>query len=134
MFRFQKNGAAAGLVAAALVLPACADESPKQIPAAQFDAPKAQATGTETAVLSGGCFWGMQGVFEHLKGVTQVVSGYSGGAASMAHYELVSTGTTGNAETVKITYDPKPSFLWRNPARLFFRRARSDGVEPPGAG
>ena len=107
MFRFLKNGAAAGLMAAALILPACADESPKPIPAAQFDAPKAQASGTETAVLSGGCFWGVQGVFEHLKGVTQVVSGYAGGSSSMAHYELVSTGTTGNAETVKITYDPK---------------------------
>jgi peptide-methionine (S)-S-oxide reductase len=107
MFRFLKNGAAAGLVAAALILPACADESPKVIPAAQFDATKAEASGTETAVLSGGCFWGMQGVFEHLKGVSQVVSGYSGGSSSMAHYELVSTGTTGNAETVKITFDPK---------------------------
>jgi len=107
MFRFLKNGAAAGLVAAALILPACADESPKVIPAAQLDAPKAQADGTEIAVLSGGCFWGMQGVFEHLKGVSQVVSGYSGGDARTAQYELVSTGTTGNAETVKITYDPK---------------------------
>ena len=107
MFRFLKSGAAAGLMAAALILPACADESPKQIPVAQFDAPKAQAGGTETAVLSGGCFWGMQGVFEHLKGVTQVVSGYAGGSSSMAQYELVSTGTTGNAETVKITFDPR---------------------------
>ena len=107
MFRFLKYGAAAGLVAASFILPACADESPKPIPAAQVDAPKAQTDGTEIAVLSGGCFWGMQGVFEHLKGVSQVVSGYSGGASLMAHYELVSTGTTGNAETVKITFDPK---------------------------
>ncbi|HTW35596.1 MAG TPA: peptide-methionine (S)-S-oxide reductase MsrA [Rhizomicrobium sp.] len=107
MFRFLKNGAAAGLVAAALILPACADESPKEIPAAQLDAPKTQAAGTETAVLSGGCFWGMQGVFEHLKGVSQVVSGYSGGDARSAHYEIVSTGTTGHAETARITFDPK---------------------------
>jgi peptide-methionine (S)-S-oxide reductase len=107
MFRFLKNGAAAGLMAAALILPACADESPKQIPVAQFDAPKAQASGTEIAVLSGGCFWGMQGVFEHLKGVNQVLSGYSGGDAMTAHYDVVSTGTTGHAETVKITFDPK---------------------------
>jgi peptide-methionine (S)-S-oxide reductase len=107
MFRFLKNGAAAGLVAAALVLPACADEQPRQIPAAQFDASKTQGASTETAVLSGGCFWGVQGVFEHLKGVTQVVSGYSGGSSMTAHYDLVSTGTTGNAETVKITFDPR---------------------------
>jgi peptide-methionine (S)-S-oxide reductase len=107
MFRFLKSGAAAGLMAAALILPACADESPKPIPAAQFDAPKAQTVGSETAVLSGGCFWGVQGVFEHLKGVKQVVAGYAGGGAMTAQYELVSTGTTGHAESVKITFDPR---------------------------
>ena len=107
MFRFLKNGAAAGVVAAALILPACADEQPRQIPAAQFDASKAQGAGTETAVLSGGCFWGMQGVFQHVKGVTRVVSGYSGGARPAGGYEEVSTGTTGNAESIEITFDPK---------------------------
>jgi len=61
---------------------------------------------TETAVLAGGCFWGMEGVFESLKGVSQVVSGYSGGKANTAHYEMVSTGSTGHAESVRITYDP----------------------------
>ena len=61
---------------------------------------------TETAVLAGGCFWGMEGVFESLKGVSQVVSGYSGGQANTAHYEIVSTGSTGHAESVRITYDP----------------------------
>ncbi len=61
---------------------------------------------TETAVLAGGCFWGMEGVFESLKGVSEVVSGYSGGKANTAHYEMVSTGTTGHAESVRITYDP----------------------------
>jgi len=61
---------------------------------------------TETVVLAGGCFWGMEGVFEQLKGVTSVVSGYSGGAAATAHYEMVSTGTTGHAESVEITFDP----------------------------
>jgi peptide-methionine (S)-S-oxide reductase len=105
--RFLKGGAAAACLAAALVLPACADESPKVIPAAQVDAPKAQAANTETAVLSGGCFWGVQGVFEHLKGVTKVVSGYAGGASATAQYEIVSTGMTGHAETVKITFDPR---------------------------
>jgi peptide-methionine (S)-S-oxide reductase len=57
-------------------------------------------------VLSGGCFWGIQAVFQHVKGVTSAISGYSGGAADTAQYETVSTGTTGHAESVKITYDP----------------------------
>ncbi len=61
---------------------------------------------TETAVLAGGCFWGMEGVFEHVKGVTNVVSGYAGGSASDANYDEVSTERTGHAEAVKITYDP----------------------------
>ena len=70
------------------------------------DISTATAKGTQTAVLSGGCFWGMEGVFEHMKGVTDVVSGFSGGSAKTAHYEEVSTGETGHAEAVKITYDP----------------------------
>ena len=60
----------------------------------------------ETAVLAGGCFWGMESVFEHVKGVTSVVSGYAGGDAKDANYEKVSTEGTGHAEAVKITYDP----------------------------
>jgi len=62
--------------------------------------------GEQTIVLAGGCFWGMEAVFEHIKGVKDVVSGYSGGEAATAHYEQVSEGTTGHAESVKITYDP----------------------------
>ncbi|BDE05582.1 peptide methionine sulfoxide reductase MsrA [Vulcanimicrobium alpinum] len=61
---------------------------------------------TEKAVLAGGCFWGMEAVFESLRGVTSVVSGFSGGNAMTAHYEIVSTGMTGHAESVEITYDP----------------------------
>ena len=61
----------------------------------------------EKAVLAGGCFWGVQGVFQHVRGVVSAVSGYSGGAKSRADYEDVSTGTTGHAESVEITYDPK---------------------------
>ncbi len=66
----------------------------------------AAAKGQQTAVLSGGCFWGVQLVFEHVKGVVKVTSGYAGGAAKTAEYEVVSTGTTGHAESVKIVYDP----------------------------
>ncbi|HYX66088.1 MAG TPA: peptide-methionine (S)-S-oxide reductase MsrA [Burkholderiales bacterium] len=75
--------------------------------AAAFAAP-ALAAGerTETAVLSGGCFWGVEAVFEHVKGVKSVVSGYSGGSADTAHYVIVSSGRTGHAESVRITFDP----------------------------
>jgi len=61
---------------------------------------------TETAVLAGGCFWGMEGVFEHVKGVRNVISGYAGGSAADANYGAVSTERTGHAESVRITYDP----------------------------
>jgi peptide-methionine (S)-S-oxide reductase len=65
------------------------------------------ATGTQTAVFAGGCFWGVQGVFQRVNGVIQAVSGYSGGAKETAHYEMVGSGLTGHAESVKITFDPK---------------------------
>ena len=68
--------------------------------------PATPAPRTETAVLAGGCFWGMEWVFEHVKGVTNVVSGYAGGSASDATYEKVSSERTGHAEAVRITYDP----------------------------
>jgi peptide-methionine (S)-S-oxide reductase len=73
-------------------------------PAIDVTGPAAQ--GPQTAVLAGGCFWGVEGVFERIKGVTNVVSGFAGGAKSTAHYEEVSTGRTGHAESVAITYDP----------------------------
>ena len=75
-------------------------------PKPAVDASLAPSKGKETAVLSGGCFWGIQAVFQHLKGVTAATSGYSGGAAKTAHYEDVSTGETGHAESVKIVFDP----------------------------
>ena len=65
-----------------------------------------RAVAEETVVLAGGCFWGVQGVFQRVKGVTRAVSGYAGGSAAAAHYELVSRGTTGHAESVQVTYDP----------------------------
>lgn len=68
--------------------------------------PLAAAAQTQTAVFSGGCFWGVDAVFKHVKGVSRVVSGYSGGEASTAHYEIVSEGTTGHAESVQVTFDP----------------------------
>ena len=69
-------------------------------------APAAAAPKTETAVLAGGCFWGMEGLFEHVKGVKDVVSGYAGGGAKDANYDAVSSESTGHAEAIKISYDP----------------------------
>ena len=69
-------------------------------------APETAAKGTQTAVFAGGCFWGVEAVFEHVKGVTDVVSGYSGGDAKSATYDRVSDGNTGHAEAVKVTFDP----------------------------
>ncbi len=68
--------------------------------------PAELSSGPQTVVLAGGCFWGMEGLFERVKGVVNVVSGYSGGSAATAHYEVVSSGTTGHAESIEITYDP----------------------------
>ena len=76
------------------------------IPDPVLDAPLAAGKGEQTAVLAGGCFWGIEAVFEHVNGVTDVTSGYSGGAAETAHYEMVGSGETGHAESVRITYDP----------------------------
>jgi peptide-methionine (S)-S-oxide reductase len=70
------------------------------------DAPLSPSSGQEQAVLSGGCFWGVQAVFEHTRGVLRAISGYSGGNADTAHYEMVGTGNTGHAESVRVTFDP----------------------------
>jgi peptide-methionine (S)-S-oxide reductase len=88
-----------------LISAACAEDLDKKIPAPALD--PANAAPSETAVLAGGCFWGQQGVFEHVKGVTKVVAGYSGGAKETATYPLVTTETTGHAESVQITFDPR---------------------------
>jgi peptide-methionine (S)-S-oxide reductase len=76
------------------------------VPAPLVDEPRPASPTSETAVLAGGCFWGVQGVFQHVKGVTQAVSGYAGGGVANPSYEDVSSGTTGHAESVRITYDP----------------------------
>ncbi|MGI9071839.1 MAG: peptide-methionine (S)-S-oxide reductase MsrA [Bryobacteraceae bacterium] len=80
--------------------------SAARLPNPATDVTASTVKGSQTAVLAGGCFWGLEAVFERLKGVSDVLSGFSGGSKSTAHYELVSTGTTGHAESVKITYDP----------------------------
>jgi peptide-methionine (S)-S-oxide reductase len=102
------------MMAAMLVLPALAlglwsqpsvgQEAPVVIPAPGVDL--TEAGSTATVVFAGGCFWGVQGVFQHVKGVTRAVSGYSGGAEETATYEQTNSGTTGHAEAVEVTYDP----------------------------
>jgi peptide-methionine (S)-S-oxide reductase len=90
---------------AAWVMPSSAEDA-RVIPAPTVDEQSAQST-SEIALLAGGCFWGVQGVFQHVEGVTSAVSGYAGGEASTAHYELVGRGDTGHAESVQVTYDPR---------------------------
>jgi len=96
----------APLAGALWSLPALSGEAAVAIPAPIVDEPLQKAAASETAVLAGGCFWGVQGVFQHVKGVTQAVSGYSGGTKASADYETVSSGRTGHAESVEVTFDP----------------------------
>jgi peptide-methionine (S)-S-oxide reductase len=98
--------AVVALVPLSGIFPTASAEEAKVVPPAAHDEPLASAPGMETAVVAGGCFWGIQGVFQHVKGVTMAVSGYSGGDADTAHYQVVGTGMTGHAESVQITYDP----------------------------
>lgn len=95
--------ALAASLASACLQPAQA-EAVVSVPEAAVKA--SEAKGLKTAVLAGGCFWGMEAVFSHMKGVSSVVSGYAGGKRAEASYETVSTGGTGHAEAVRITYDP----------------------------
>lgn len=93
-FVFQNNAWSWGGAEPAVVIAAPAKDEP------------AATSHSETALFAGGCFWGIQGVFQHVKGVTSAVSGYAGGAEGTANYEEVSTGETGHAESVKVTFDP----------------------------
>ena len=100
---------AALLLGAGLVLrglPSAA-ESARSIPPPALDEQANPRVTSEVAVLSGGCFWGVQGVFQHVNGVTSAVSGYAGGAADTAHYEIVGTNTTGHAEAVRVIFNPR---------------------------
>ena len=90
-----------------------------QVPEFAGKGRSAAAQGGQTAVFAGGCFWGVDAVFKHVRGVSSVVSGYAGGDAATAHYEMVSTGTTGHAESVQITYDPS-QVSYAQLLRIFF--------------
>jgi len=108
----RRPGLASGmlglLLAGSLALAGCgqamAAENHVRAPIAQT---KAKESGLKTAIFAGGCFWGVEGVFSHVRGVTSAVSGYHGGTERQAHYKLVSSGITDHAEAVRVTYDPK---------------------------
>jgi peptide-methionine (S)-S-oxide reductase len=89
------------------------------VPGPTVDEAKAAAPAKETAVIAGGCFWGIQAVFQHVKGVVSATSGYSGGSKLTAEYEVVSTGETGHAESVQIVYDPS-QITYGELLRVFF--------------
>ena len=137
--RIVSSAPRAALVIALLVLagfairsyPAAA-QGARALPAPAVDAPPGQAP-SAVVVLAGGCFWGVQGVFQHVKGVTSAVSGYAGGDQNTAHYEVVTRGTTGHAESVQVTFDPRRVQL-RTAAQIFFSVARSSGAQPTGPG
>ena len=123
--------ALAALTAAFWRSPLYGADSPVVIAAPAVDNDKAEGA-LQTAVLAGGCFWGVQGVFEHVRGVKNVIAGYAGGDKSTAQYETVSSGTTGHAESVKITFDPADISMVR-----YFRIAFSvvhdpDAAQPAG--
>jgi peptide-methionine (S)-S-oxide reductase len=94
-------------VLAALPPPAALAEGAVKIDLPTMTSTAPASDGLETAVLAGGCFWGIQAVYQHVKGVTNAVSGYAGGSQQEADYETVSTGRTGHAESVRVTFDPK---------------------------
>ena len=95
------------------------DKAAAVLPNPAVDAAVAASKSEQTAVIAGGCFWGVQAVFQHVKGVTSATSGYAGGPAKAAEYELVSTGETGHAESVRITYDPS-KVTYGQLLRVFF--------------
>jgi len=114
----QKSFAAATL--AALCVSGCGGNSAAAtLPEPVVDTAKTADRRTATAVFAGGCFWGVDAVFKHVKGVTSAVSGYAGGSAKTAHYEIIGTGLTGHAESVQVTYDPS-QISYGQLLRVFF--------------
>jgi peptide-methionine (S)-S-oxide reductase len=97
----------AGFLAAATLIVSGEASAAQPFPDPAIDVPTSADTGKQTAILAGGCFWGIEGLFERVKGVKDAVSGFAGGEKNTAHYEMVSEGNTGHAESVKVTFDPK---------------------------
>lgn len=104
---------------AATACTAKANPAKAVVPAPTVDSPRAASPGQQTAVLSGGCFWGVQAVFQHVRGVIKATSGYAGGSAKTAEYETVSMGQSGHAESVQVVYDPS-QITYGELLRIFF--------------
>ena len=114
------------LIASTLALVACNSSQASALPVAPpaSDIPLASSPGKASIVLSGGCFWGVQAVYQHVKGVISATSGYAGGKSDTAHYEMVSDGNTGHAESVQVVYDPSQVSLGQL-LRVFFSVAHN---------
>ena len=119
MFRSLRIFVMSSLLLMGVVGCQAGDAAGKAVPSPLVDASLGKSKGEQTAVVAGGCFWGIQAVFQHVKGVIHATSGYSGGAATTAEYEVVSTGETGHAESVKVTYDPS-QITYGQLLRVFF--------------
>jgi peptide-methionine (S)-S-oxide reductase len=111
--------AAAAFLVQSPAMPTARGTTASALPTPTVDEPTTGGSKSETAVLAGGCFWGVQGVFQHVKGVSSATSGYAGGDAATANYETVSSETTGHAESVRITYDPT-QITYGQLLRVFF--------------
>ena len=128
---------AAAIAAVLALAPLAAPAEPMMVPPPASEAPSqsaGQSSGLETAVFAGGCFWGIQAVYQHVKGVTNAVSGYAGGTKKDADYETVSSGTDRPRRKREGDLRPAPDFLRQDPADLFLGRARPDAAQPSGAG
>ena len=118
--RFALFGSIAGCIVLGAATLSPAAGKPLRLPPPAADLPA--SGGTRSVVLAGGCFWGTQGMFEHVRGVRRVVAGYAGGEAATAHYEMVGSGQTGHAESIRIEYDPR-QISYGQILQLFFSAA-----------
>ena len=119
MFSVLQKSVAAAVLAAVCATGCGGSSAAATLPDPLVDAAKAPDKHTATAVFAGGCFWGVDAVFKHVKGVSSVVSGYAGGSAKTAHYEIIGTGLTGHAESVQVSYDPS-QISYGQLLRVFF--------------
>lgn len=119
MFSVRQQRLALAALAAFCVSGCGGTSAAATLPDPVVDAPKTPDKRAATAVFAGGCFWGVEAVFKHVKGVTSAVSGYAGGSAKTAHYEIVGSGLTGHAESVQVSYDPS-QISYGQLLRVFF--------------
>ena len=130
--KIARNVVIAAAIAVALIASVKAASRAVSLPDPEIDDPLGASSSKASLVLAGGCFWGIEELYQHVRGVTDAVSGYSGGSAHNANYELVSLGTTGHAESVKVTYDPS-KITYGQLLKIFFAVAH-DPTQKGGQG